>query len=179
MFQWLFFWRYFIHNCAVIWYFSWNLTTIKTLEKKGKLHKWNNSEDYIPLEPRTADNSPPCTSNETSLSMTPVRTVPIIFWMQVPASTWPEWKTFDNSKMYSLVIILSIFCNLRKKWKFEKHDGNFLLDLKLWKLFPFRSMESFHFWNLNNYFDFHVCLSIHPSVRLSMRGSVCYIGMFY
>ena len=28
------------------------------------------------------------------------------------------------------------------------------------------------YWNLNNYFDFHVCLSFHPCIRPSVRPSV-------
>ena len=40
-----------------------------------------------PLEPRIAVSSPPCTSRDTSLRMTPVRTDPTSFCRQVPGST--------------------------------------------------------------------------------------------
>ncbi len=82
-----------------------NETVIHVIIIKTNTYDTRHWHYYLPFDPRTAESSPPWTSSETSLRMTPVRTVPIIFWRQVPASTCPEWKTLDSSRMYSLVIM--------------------------------------------------------------------------
>jgi hypothetical protein len=49
----------------------------------------------VPLEPRTAVSSPPWTSRETSLRMTPVLTEPTSFCKHVPGSTLKNTENFN------------------------------------------------------------------------------------